>query len=207
MNKDQLIKNVGILVRLRPISRSRGPLGDDLAGMDDEWLIQKVEEQGVSLSNIRTGHLALLGFDHIHSYISNPMDNAGGRKHGFLQLRVRMCLHGKQLEIELLPPGDWGQDYVPLRVDQNEHRAKIEFLTRKLQASHESSSSQRVYEDFEQLYFLLSRDDRLKKLLGNAQFMKRWRELAPAFPKTDVSVSNEARTRELTVLLEKITWE
>src|SRR5437763_13327880 len=101
MNKDQIKKSLGHRVRIRPIAeRSDGTKALPL--MDDDWIISRVDDH-VELSNIRTGHFAILGFDHIHSYFSDPGRNHAGIKYGFLQLRVQLLLRGKQLEIEPLP--------------------------------------------------------------------------------------------------------
>lgn len=90
---------------------------------------------------------------------------------------------------------------------RSERRIEIEFLTHKLQASHDTGPSLEVYHDLERLYFLLSLDEELKKSPGNARFVKRWRELARAFPKHEGAVSDGERTREIERMLSEVTWD
>lgn len=107
MNKDQIKKSLGHHVRIRPIANRFDGL-QRLEGIDDDWIISRVDEH-VELTNVRTGHVAALGYDHIFSYVSEPGRNRGEVKYGFLQLRVQVYLRGQQLGIEPLTPGDWGQ--------------------------------------------------------------------------------------------------
>jgi hypothetical protein len=46
----------------------------------------------------------MLGLDHIHSYVSDPMRDFDGQKHGFLQLNVQVFLTERGPRIEPLPP-------------------------------------------------------------------------------------------------------
>lgn len=107
MNKDQIKKSLGHHVRIRPIA-NRFDGVQRLDVIDDDWIISRADEH-VELTNVRTGHVAALGYDHIFGYVSEPGRNRGGIKYGFLQLRVQVSLRGQQLAIEPLPPGDWGQ--------------------------------------------------------------------------------------------------
>jgi hypothetical protein len=69
--------------------------------MDDDWLVQEVEDkQGVRIRNIRTDHVALLGFDQIRAYTPDPKREYDGLRHGFLDLRVQIFLRGPELVIE-----------------------------------------------------------------------------------------------------------
>lgn len=108
MNKDQIKKSLGHHVRIRPlVKRFEGP--KELLSEDDDWIISRVDTDHVELSNIRTGHIAILGMDHVFSYVSEPGRNHGGIKHGFLQLRVQVSIVGGLVQIEPLPPGEWGK--------------------------------------------------------------------------------------------------
>ena len=71
-------------MRLRPIpKRFRG--GELLDSEDDVWIVQRVEKgKVVELSNIRTGHIARVGNDHIHHFVSDPESETDGLRHGFL---------------------------------------------------------------------------------------------------------------------------
>ena len=68
MNAQQLVKNIGALVRLRPIPERRQHDGMSLPQLDDQWTIMRVETGVVELRNIRTDHLTRLGFDNIREF-------------------------------------------------------------------------------------------------------------------------------------------
>ena len=98
MNKNALKKNAWNHVRIRPIAkRFFGEVGPPLPPVDDAWLIQEVGEEGVRISNTATGHGAILGYDHIHHFTSDP---ARGARSGFLILNVQMNIGGSRLWIE-----------------------------------------------------------------------------------------------------------
>ena len=71
--------------------------------MDDDWLLQEVEDNGVRIRNIRTDHVAVLGFDQIRDYVTDPKREFDGLRHGFLELRVQLFLRGPELAIEPRP--------------------------------------------------------------------------------------------------------
>jgi hypothetical protein len=103
MNKNKLSKCVGQFVRLRPMAlRYDGASG--LPQIDDDWRVDRVEDEGVRLQNIRTAHTVLLGYDHIHNYTSDAGRQLGQQKYGFLQLNVRIMLHGIHADIEPIDP-------------------------------------------------------------------------------------------------------
>jgi len=77
-------------VRIRPIAR-RFQGSRELEQIDD---------------NLRCDHCPTLGFDHIHSYTSDPMRDTDGQKHGFLQLVVEIRLTDRRYTIEPLPPAE-----------------------------------------------------------------------------------------------------
>lgn len=106
MNKDKLRKLSNFRVRLRPIAK-RFDGNTQLDICDDDWIITKVEDSGPVISNIRTGHTAILGFDHIHHYASDPVRDFDGLKHGFLILTVQVNIGGPHFWIEPLPLGRW----------------------------------------------------------------------------------------------------
>lgn len=107
MNKEYLKKIVGHQVRLRPIARRRS--AEELPRIDDYWVVQSADDKRIQLSNVRTGHVAILGTDHVHSYLSDPAQDAVDIRRGFVWLRVQLTLRNGDLEIEPLPPGEWGQ--------------------------------------------------------------------------------------------------
>lgn len=105
MNKEMLAKCEGHLVRIRPIAR-RFHGQHELESLDDDWLIRRVDlaRKAVELHNLRCDHCPMLGLDHIHSYVSDPMRDFDGQKHGFLQLNVQVFLTERGPRIEPLSP-------------------------------------------------------------------------------------------------------
>jgi hypothetical protein len=99
MNKDQIRKNLYHRVRLRPVTRhfNRGVTTEEL---DDDWIIEKVNDVGVQIKNTRTDHITTLGFDQIHSYMSDPNRNHGGLKCGFLILHGQLLFQGSRVLFE-----------------------------------------------------------------------------------------------------------
>jgi hypothetical protein len=105
MNLEQLKKNVGQRVRIRPMARRFDENGRELEQLDDEWVVSAVTDAGVTLSNERTGHQPILGRDHIYSYASDG--ERGGIKRGFLTLHVQLFLRAFLAEKEPTPrPGE-----------------------------------------------------------------------------------------------------
>ena len=102
VNKTKLVKCIHHRVRLRPPARRfRGVT--ELRIMDDDWLLQEVEDKQVRIRNIRTDHVALLGFEQISDYVADPKREFDGLRHGFLELRVQVFLRGPELAIEPRP--------------------------------------------------------------------------------------------------------
>lgn len=103
MNKAKLADCVSHRVRLRPIARRF--LGTrELRAVDDDWLVQSIEpKKGVLVSNTRTGHFVLLGFDQVHHYTTDPHLERDGLRHGFFELRVQVALRGAEVFVEPLP--------------------------------------------------------------------------------------------------------
>jgi hypothetical protein len=99
MNKDQIKKNLYHRVRLRPTTKrvNRGVTTEEL---DDDWIIENITDEGIQIRNTRTDHTATLGFDQIHSYISDPNRNYGGLKYGFLILHGQLCIQGSKVLFE-----------------------------------------------------------------------------------------------------------
>ena len=102
VTKTKLAKCIHHRVRLRPPARRfRGVT--ELRIMDDDWLVQEVEDQEVRIRNIRTDHVALLGFNQIGAYVADPKREFDGLRHGFLELKVQLFLRGPELTIEPRP--------------------------------------------------------------------------------------------------------
>ena len=107
MKKDQLKNLVGHHMRIRPITK-RPSRDKQLPQIDDDWIVQTIHTDKIELLNIRTHHAAILGLDQIHSYMSDPARDRSGIKHGFFQLRIQLSILPNDLQIEPLPPGEWG---------------------------------------------------------------------------------------------------
>ena len=119
MQKDQLKKCVGHIVRLIPIAHRLDPRGFALPPIDDEWLIESVTDEGVRISLARTGHFRMLGFDHVHGYMSDRVLN--GVKHAFLTLNVQLSIQGNDVHVFPTRPGV----SVPPRIPPNPIRLAL----------------------------------------------------------------------------------
>jgi hypothetical protein len=103
MNKEQLKKNVGDLVRLLPIANRLDGKGHPLPQIDDEWRIESVADDGVRLFLPRTGHVRTLSYDHICEYTSDRVER--GVKYGFLTLKVQLSIQGNNINVVPTRPG------------------------------------------------------------------------------------------------------
>jgi hypothetical protein len=102
VTKNKLAKCIHHRVRLRPPARRfRGVT--ELRIMDDDWLVQEVEDTEVRIRNIRTDHVAVLGYPQINEYVADPKREFDGLRHGFLELKVQIFLRGPDLVIEPRP--------------------------------------------------------------------------------------------------------
>jgi hypothetical protein len=104
MNKAALKKNVGHHMKLRPMAKrfADGPTGPQLPPVDDDWLIQGVEKDGIRISNTATDHGTLLGFDHIREFTTDPVRGHG---YGTLILKTQVHIGGYHLWTEPIGPG------------------------------------------------------------------------------------------------------
>jgi hypothetical protein len=107
LNFEQLKKTKGMRMQLVPLAHRLDDAGKLLPQIDDDWLVESVSEEGIAISNPRTGLSVMLGLDHIHSYASNPNRKEGGSKFGFFTLKVQLTL--KRHEVVVRPnlrPGE-----------------------------------------------------------------------------------------------------
>ena len=106
MRFKSLEKSIGHHVQIRPIAR-RFDEDRELPQIDDEWIIQRVSDEGVVLLNVRTNHCPTLGTDHIFGYSTDPDRSRGGVPHGKLVLVVQLILRANEVLIEPSPrPGE-----------------------------------------------------------------------------------------------------
>ncbi len=83
MRKEKLQQNIYFRVQLHPPAFQL-----NVGSVDDDWTIVAVSDS-VKLENSRTAIQLTLGFDHIHSFSTNPARDWDENKHGFLDLSVQ----------------------------------------------------------------------------------------------------------------------
>jgi len=61
VDRSQLLKNIGTLVRIRPVARRAWFDGQELERLDDDWRLEAPQAAwaAIRLSNMRTGHCAV----------------------------------------------------------------------------------------------------------------------------------------------------
>ncbi|WP_321476623.1 hypothetical protein [uncultured Paludibaculum sp.] len=103
MNKNELKKDLGQHVRLRPMAKRfvGGPSGPQVPPVDDDWLIQAVDKTGIRISNGATGHGTVLGYDHIREFTTDPVRGQG---YGTLILKTQVHVGGNHLWTEPIGP-------------------------------------------------------------------------------------------------------
>lgn len=99
MNRQALKKSVGKRVRIRPIAKrfDGGPGGPELPQIDDDWIVERLTDDGVTISNPRTDHSTTLGYDHLHHFTSDPQR---GKEFGFLTLTGQIHIGGTRVWFE-----------------------------------------------------------------------------------------------------------
>jgi len=110
MNLEQLKKNVGHRVQLSPVACRLDTYGLPLPEVSEDWLIETVTDEQICLSKT-TGHVLILGKDHVHHYTTDPQRSLGPIKYGFLTLLVQPFICGDNVWVkptvrpgEALPP-------------------------------------------------------------------------------------------------------
>ena len=98
-------------MQIQPVAHRLDDAGKLLPSIDDDWVVESVTDDDMTISNPRTGHLVLLGLDHIYSYTSNPGRKDGGLKFGFLMLKVQLTL--KRHEVIVRPTVRPGESVPP----------------------------------------------------------------------------------------------
>ena len=97
MNFEQLKTNVGWHVNLHPIAVRLDDRDNEMEDTDYDWVIEEVTSDGIRISNLSTGHFAVLGKDHIHHFTSNPGRKGPAIGYGFLTLTVQLFLKGNEV--------------------------------------------------------------------------------------------------------------
>jgi hypothetical protein len=78
--------------------------GYPLPQIDDEWRVESVTDDGVRLFLQRTGHDRTLGFDNVHHYSTDRIEQ--GVPRGFLTLNVQLSIQGNDVHITPTRPGE-----------------------------------------------------------------------------------------------------
>jgi hypothetical protein len=83
-------------VRISPTAKrfAGGKGSPALPSMDDDWIVERITDEGLVVVNARTRHRDLLGFDHIHGFTA---DSPRGSHYGFLTLTVQVNFGGNDL--------------------------------------------------------------------------------------------------------------
>lgn len=125
MNKEMLKKNVGAHVLLVPAACRLDQHGFEVKASveDDWWLIESVTDEGVRISDPRTGHVRVLGYDHVYNFTSDQPQ--GGARRGFLTLKVQIFIQGN--EVRILPNARPGEAVAPKRPEVIEKTVTISY--------------------------------------------------------------------------------
>ncbi len=97
MNWEQVKKNEGTHVRLRPPARG-------LSIPDGDWFISEVNKRDryAQLNFPPTGHTVRLNGDHLRNYVSDSTRGGGGKTFGFLLLEVELTFDNRGVNMEPL---------------------------------------------------------------------------------------------------------
>jgi hypothetical protein len=98
MNKAQLAKSIGTLVRLQPPA-------EDAEGtsFDDEWLIADITESFVELENGRTHQRTRIALDGIYTFHDDANRTTASQRFGFLVLHAHLELRDAGIDVRPFP--------------------------------------------------------------------------------------------------------
>jgi hypothetical protein len=118
MNKDMIKKNKGHHVLLVPPAYRLDRYGFELPAVtdDDWWLIESVEDDGVTIKDPRSGHFRLLGYDHIYKYTSDGVK--AGASRGLLSLHVQLTVQAN--DVRVTPNARPGEPVPPKKPEVHE---------------------------------------------------------------------------------------
>lgn len=125
MNKDMIKRNVGAHVLLVPPAchLDRNGLEIPPGVEDDFWIVESVTDEGVRISDPRTGHARVLAYDHVYNFTSDQAKN--GARRGFLTLKVQMYVQGN--EVRIVPNVRPGEPVVPKRPEVIEKTVELTY--------------------------------------------------------------------------------
>ncbi len=102
MQKDQIKKNLHSIVRLQP------PFKSARTGQfrDEDWIIERIEDQGLAIKHLGSDIVYTFGYDHIHHFVSEPTRARGDQKFGVLVLNVQLTVDDYNVTMDpTSPPG------------------------------------------------------------------------------------------------------
>lgn len=94
MNVQQLKKQLGTALKLRPLPLRKDVSGEDRGSLDDDWILERIKDKpkAVVLDNTATGHFVELQGDNIREF----------RSPHYLVLRCLLVIQGREITIEPL---------------------------------------------------------------------------------------------------------
>jgi len=114
MNWAKFKKAVGMRFQLTPVACRLDSNGNELPELSDDWIVDAFsDKEAVTLRNVRTGHIAEIGKDHIYDFRSDPTRSKGDIKYGFLVLKMQVFMQADRLW--LYPNGRPGERVEPPR--------------------------------------------------------------------------------------------
>lgn len=111
MNKDMMKRNVGVHVLLQPpaIYLDENGLEAKQPTEPERWRVEDVTDEGVKISNLRSRHYRVLGYDHIKNFASDGV--VAGTRRGFLILVMQPYIQGN--DVTLVPTRTPGEPVHP----------------------------------------------------------------------------------------------
>ena len=75
----------------------------ELEQFGNDWIIDKISDEGLEINDTWSGYRVILGFDHIHNYTSDPNRNYDGLRHGILVLNVQLSINVNTWKVSIEP--------------------------------------------------------------------------------------------------------
>jgi hypothetical protein len=96
MNRTMISKMKWTRIKLRPIARRVDDAGLDLEQIDDAWMLQTATKEQINFQNPRTGHVLVIGTDHVREYMTDFTGQTGG----FMILKSQISLSRRGVFVE-----------------------------------------------------------------------------------------------------------
>ncbi len=98
MNGKMISRMKWTRIKLRPIARRIDDAGQDLERIDDAWMLQTATREQINFQNPRTGHVFVIGTDHVREYMTDITGGTGG----FMILKSQVSLSRRGVFVEPL---------------------------------------------------------------------------------------------------------